>query len=1118
MLARSGICRMIAISAAAFAICLFAENAYAGSTDPSRPLTGKAAQAEEGDRVKILIRHNDLYMLSASSIAECLSGASTPQVIDAISQTNINLSREGMDVSWLPAQGNTGVVFYAQGLDSIYTGDNVYWLSIGGGSVIGAINATGSVPVVTNRVFAQTVTVEDNGLLGLAYFDDPEGDFWLSSTYYLFYYLGTPYNATINLNLLGVATGHQHLAACDVVLAGWDQDHSVRATLKNAGGVVASTTESWSGDDLKTISLSFTGTAWFAEGQNTVQLDTLVDSGYIVEYFDKLTVTYPRYYQAATNRLAFPALSHSDITVSGFTSSNITLLDVTDPWEPVLITTTNVNQGPGGDYRVSFEPEGSNYFAAVTFASPHSVAGVENTHWRDATNQLDYVVVTVEAFLTQADQLADYRADQGLKTGVITVEELYNEFNHGIVNPWAVRNFLSYAMTYWQTAPRYLVLGGSGTLDFKNHNGTAATDPCHVPPVVVNTAFGLFGCDNPMADLDGDNVIDVAIGRLPVRTTAEFDALLAKIVAYESGGTWLDTITLVADDQDSGGDFSTSCDLLDGRVDPGCTVEKLYLDNDSVNDVRFGITNGMNTGTGIMAYMGHASVDGMAEEKILVKDDLASLTNSSRPSVFMAMTCQLGRFALPSAEGGLGEAMVSPTEGGAVAVWAPVSESFNDEGTVMGTNVFDAIFTNQSARLGDAVKEAFEDFYVEAATAKFLLKTFALLGDPGLVVRGPTPVATDYGDAPYPYPTRIADLGAYHVIVDGVHLGSRVDPEEDGIMHVSGEGDDNDGSSDEDGVVFTTPFTPGGSLGVDVTASTTGVLSAWVDFNGDGDWEDASEQIFVDVALVQGVNSLTSSVPAGMTSSNTFARFRFSQSSGLSPTGGISGGEVEDYMVARVPTLAGITSFRAFENDGSVVVQWQTSFEMNSAGFILEREIDGSFARINALIVPAIGGGPYEVTDEGAEPGHNYTYRLVEIEASGSQNTYGPYNVYVRTGFEEWQAEWFTADELGNPAVSGEDADSDGDGHANAEEFAAGTNPLDGTSVLRIVLVRPTGASSFRIAWKSTPGRTYAVERSTSPGGSYIPRATVTATDDRTELTDDVSDGSVLFYRVRLVE
>ncbi|MDH7487797.1 MAG: GEVED domain-containing protein, partial [Anaerolineae bacterium] len=163
----------------------------------------------------------------------------------------------------------------------------------------------------------------------------------------------------------------------------------------------------------------------------------------------------------------------------------------------------------------------------------------------------------------------------------------------------------------------------------------------------------------------------------------------------------------------------------------------------------------------------------------------------------------------------------------------------------------------------------------------------------------------DFGDAPDPtYPTLLASNGARHVIVSGFYLGASVDADPDGQPNGTATGDDNDGNDDEDGVVFTTSLTPGTLAGVDVTASAPGVLNAWMDFNGDGDWADAGEQIFVDVSLGAGLNSLTFPVPPGAIPGTTFCRFRFSTVSGLSFDGLAPDGEVEDYMVTigEVPT------------------------------------------------------------------------------------------------------------------------------------------------------------------------------------------------------------------------
>jgi hypothetical protein len=158
----------------------------------------------------------------------------------------------------------------------------------------------------------------------------------------------------------------------------------------------------------------------------------------------------------------------------------------------------------------------------------------------------------------------------------------------------------------------------------------------------------------------------------------------------------------------------------------------------------------------------------------------------------------------------------------------------------------------------------------------------------------------DYGDAPDPsYPTLSASNGACHGLGSGVYLGTAVDQDSDGQPDSSATGDDTDGDGDdEDGVVFTSPLAPGHQTSVDITASTSGKLDGWVDFNDDGDWGDAGEQVFTSQSLTAGVNHLVFNVPADASAGHdTFARFRFSSAGGLHVTGMAVDGEVEDYKV-----------------------------------------------------------------------------------------------------------------------------------------------------------------------------------------------------------------------------
>ena len=87
---------------------------------------------------------------------------------------------------------------------------------------------------------------------------------------------------------------------------------------------------------------------------------------------------------------------------------------------------------------------------------------------------------------------------------------------------------------------------------------------------------------------------------------------------------------------------------------------------------------------------------------------------------------------------------------------------------------------------------------------------------------------------------------------------------------------------------------------IDVSATlptgTTGYLNAWIDWNGDGDW-DSGEQIANTSHVGSGTISLNFNVPDAATLGTTYARFRFSTQPGLQPTGTAIDGEVEDYQI-----------------------------------------------------------------------------------------------------------------------------------------------------------------------------------------------------------------------------
>lgn len=222
-------------------------------------------------------------------------------------------------------------------------------------------------------------------------------------------------------------------------------------------------------------------------------------------------------------------------------------------------------------------------------------------------------------------------------------------------------------------------------------------------------------------------------------------------------------------------------------------------------------------------------------------------------------------------------------------------------------------------------------------------------------------LALDFGDAPFA--SSLLENGARHVVLPGtISLGSSVTTTENdaNVVGTSATGD-----AGEDGVDLSLAyFNPRYTASViQVTVQGNGILEGWVDFNRDGDFDDLGEQIIANRPVSTGteVISLPAPLAEGFVPGLTYARFRVSQTGGLSSTGIGVGGEVEDYLVENlagsppvvnpngvvdsystpedttlsVPAASGI-----LQNDGIGL----SVFDIDGAGFPKQIQINGGRA------------------------------------------------------------------------------------------------------------------------------------------------------------------------------
>ncbi len=261
------------------------------------------------------------------------------------------------------------------------------------------------------------------------------------------------------------------------------------------------------------------------------------------------------------------------------------------------------------------------------------------------------------------------------------------------------------------------------------------------------------------------------------------------------------------------------------------------------------------------------------------------------------------------------------------------------------------------------------------------------------------PAFLDFGDAPDSYGTLLINKGARHVPI-GPMLGASRDAETDAVSPLNGTGD-----SGDDGVVMLTTLIADASsettasLSVDASA---GKLDAWIDFNRDGDFGDAGEQIFASQELSAGTKLLSFTIPAGASAGSTFARFRISSTGGLAPTGLAADGEVEDYAVTVVssgaatihlPAGGGLVSLDRM-GDEFVVHRADFTFFRAPLSAVSSIVINSAEAEYDQLIVDFRQGNPIPLggltfDGQSGDDVLEFTGATIDIDIAGAGSTDG---------------------------------------------------------------------------------------------------------------------------------
>jgi len=674
---------------------------------------------------KLGVREDGLYFVTTGEMASWMNVPES-QVRSLLQNRQLSLQNLGQDVAYYPAPDQSGLYFYGQKPASSYTKDNVYWLQqsrLFRGTVMGVVSGGSPTSSSTATSFTDFQKREENKIALTSMEADPASDFWYWD------YVGGAGSKTFSLGLENPAAGND-MATLRIVGRGTTtEEHPLKVTVN--GFVIGEATPV--GTARFSVELPVAQSA-LVRGANDVTVtrtprDGASEGGVFIDSFE---LVYQRQNRASGDSLTILGETNSVLTVGGFTKSDVRVLDVSNARMPAWVS--GVTVAGSGDFSASFVPAGpdSRYFLASSAAlrKPAWATNATQSNLRDASNDAQYLVIAPAAFEPAAQALAAYRS--ALRSRVVILEDIYDEFSYGLATPEAIRAFLAHAAATWSSKPRYVALLGNGTFDYRDDWGKGDN---FLPPMLVNTTpGGLFASDNALADVDGDGVPDLAIGRIPILSNEQGFAYVRKVTAHEkSSGSWTSRALLVADLPDSI-NYKAQSDVVAGLLPAGYQKSTVYLTDHAIGEARQLFASSLASGVGLVNYMGHGGTDRMAKSGILTLEDVPSLVNRDRFPVLSALTCVLNRYEYP-AYASLGELLTLKEDGGAIAVWSSTGYSFPEAAEPLNETLFKAYQTGRQP-VGDAILSALRQYAAQGHTANHL-RTYTLIGDPAALTTTP---------------------------------------------------------------------------------------------------------------------------------------------------------------------------------------------------------------------------------------------------------------------------------------------------------------------------------------------------------------------------------------------
>lgn len=429
----------------------------------------------------------------------------------------------------------------------------------------------------------------------------------------------------------------------------------------------------------------------------------------------------------------------------------------------------------GGPARLDYismaynQPRPAPDLAQGSFPSPEYVYNITNQdHHADKEVDMVIIIPTSQKLLSPAQRLAAFHEQHdSLKVKIVPADELYNEFSSGTPDANAYRRYLKMLYDRAETEeqqPKYLLLFGDAVWDNRMLTSDCkAFDPDdYLLAFESENSFSELYCyvDDGwftlLDDGEGTNQLssdkqDVAVGRFPVTTLADAEAVVDKTISYAedaNAGAWQNVIVFMGDDGNQNlhmRDVNETADNISSLY-PNYQVKKVMWDaytrvssstGNTYPEVSSIIKQQQALGALIFDYAGHGRPDQISHESVLRLNDFRNFSNSNLP-LWITASCDIMPF--DGTEATIGETALLNSKGGAVAFYGTTRTVYANYNKSLNTTFLKYVLRQVNGKptpLGEAQRLTKNEMITTGQDRTANKLQYSLLGDPALSLNLP---------------------------------------------------------------------------------------------------------------------------------------------------------------------------------------------------------------------------------------------------------------------------------------------------------------------------------------------------------------------------------------------